>query len=91
MMNPIAARSVASFYGWKPTLKNWRIFEGLVIQVFGGIPITETTGIIFVCFHCKHTWAYKKYQNFKKSAYELITSRATWSKLGGPGLGSLGL
>jgi len=34
-MSPIVAHSVASFYGRKPNLKNWHIFEAFVIQVFG--------------------------------------------------------
>jgi len=76
-MSPIVAHSVASLYGCKPILKTWHVLEAFVIQVLGGRPITETTGIILVYFDGKYTWAYKKYEKFEKSAYELITSRAT--------------
>jgi len=30
------------------------------MQFLGGVPITETIGIILVCFDGKYTWAYKK-------------------------------
>jgi len=53
-MSPIVARSVASLYGCKPNLKNWRIFKAFVIQFLGARPITETTGIILVCFDGKY-------------------------------------
>jgi len=33
-MSPIVAQGVASLYGCKPNLKNWHIFEAVVIQVF---------------------------------------------------------
>ena len=46
----------------------------LFYKFLGGRPLTETSGIVLVCFDGKYNWAYKK---FKKSAYELITSRAT--------------
>jgi len=59
-MSPIAARNVASLYGCKPNLENWHIFEAFVIQFLGAGPITETTGIILVCFDGKYTWADKK-------------------------------
>jgi len=52
-MSPIVARSVASLYGHKPNLKNRRIFEVFVMQVFGGRPIIETTDISLVCFDGK--------------------------------------
>jgi len=48
----------------------------LLYKFLGGRPIAETTGIVLVCFDGKYIWAYKKILKIKKSAYELITSRA---------------
>jgi len=44
-----------------------------------------------VCFEGKYVELIKKYWKFKKSAYELITSRATGNNILGRGLGSLAL
>ena len=61
-MSPTVARSVASLYGCKPNLKIHIFSKRLLYKFLGGTPITETTGIILVCFDGKYTWwAYKKY------------------------------
>jgi len=54
-MIPIVACSAASLNGCKPNLKNRHIFKAFVIQFLGIRPITETTGIILVCFDRKYT------------------------------------
>ena len=38
----------------------------LLYKFLGGRPITETTGIILVCFDGKYTWAYEKILKIKK-------------------------
>jgi len=54
-MSPIAARSVASWYGCKPNLKIDIFSKCLLYKFLGGRSITETTGIILVCFDGKCT------------------------------------
>jgi len=53
-MRPIVVRSVASLYGCKPN-KKIDIFSKLSLYTFlDDRPITETTGIILVCFDGKY-------------------------------------
>jgi len=54
-MSPTVARSVASLYGCKPNLKIHIFSKRLLYKFLGGTPITETTGIILVCFDGKYT------------------------------------
>ena len=54
-MCPIVARSVASLYGCKPNLKIDIFSKRLLYKFLGGRPVTETTGIILVCFDGKYT------------------------------------
>jgi len=54
-MRPIVPCSVASLYGCKPNLKNRHFSKCLLHELLGGRPITETTGIILVCFDGKYT------------------------------------
>jgi len=54
-MSPIVARRFASFYGCKPNLEKNIFSKRLLYKFLGGRPITETKGIILVCFDGKYT------------------------------------
>jgi len=61
----------------------------------GGRPITETTGIILVCFDGKYTWAYKKILKIKTVCLRTYYIAGYLKQPHGPdathGLGSLAL